>query len=69
MITNVTNPGTGLDGLKGFALQDVMIDLNTTGTNMNGSVFIPNPSVITIAMVCQIPLINLLCPLQSEDRR
>lgn len=42
-----------MNGLKGFELQDIMISLIPAkdGTNMNGSVSIPNPSVITVSMV------------------
>ncbi|RAO69376.1 uncharacterized protein BHQ10_005388 [Talaromyces amestolkiae] len=49
---NKTVAMNGLNGLKGFELQDIMISLIPAkdGTNMNGSVSIPNPSVITVAM-------------------
>jgi hypothetical protein len=42
-----------MNGLKGFELQDIMISLIPAkdGTNMNGSVSIPNTSVITVSMV------------------
>jgi len=48
----------GMNGLKGFELQDIMISLSaaTDGTNMNGSASIPNPSVITVSMVPPSPL-------------
>lgn len=49
-----------MNGLKGFELQDIMISLIPAkdGTNMNGSVSIPNPSVITVSMVPP-PLLSL----------
>lgn len=42
----------GLNGLKGFALTDFTIITETlkNGTNANGTVFIPNPSVATYDM-------------------
>lgn len=46
-----------MNGLKGFELQDIMISLTAAsdGTNMNGSVSIPNPSVVTVSMVRTSP--------------
>lgn len=54
--------GKGMNGLKGFELQDIMISLipGKDGTNMNGSVSIPNPSVITVSMVPPLPLFRPL---------
>jgi hypothetical protein len=39
-----------MNGLAGFALQDILIGSDLS--SMNGSVYIPNPSVITVPMVC-----------------
>ncbi|GAM37840.1 hypothetical protein TCE0_033r08097 [Talaromyces pinophilus] len=49
---NKTVAMNGMNGLKGFELQDIMISLIPAkdGTNMNGSVSIPNTSVITVSM-------------------
>lgn len=49
---NKTVTMNGMNGLQGFELQNIMISLTPAedGTNMNGSVSIPNPSVITVAM-------------------
>ncbi|EED17083.1 conserved hypothetical protein [Talaromyces stipitatus ATCC 10500] len=49
---NKTVTMKGLNGLKGFELQDIKISLTpgADGTNMNGTVFIPNPSAITVSM-------------------
>ena len=46
----------GLNGLKGFNVTQFQV-LTTPapdGANMVGTVYIPNPSVLTIAMVCQV---------------
>ncbi|KAL1970458.1 hypothetical protein VTN77DRAFT_4102 [Rasamsonia byssochlamydoides] len=44
----------GLNGLKGFDITDVNIlpttDSNSDSLEMNGTVYIPNPSVLTVAM-------------------
>lgn len=44
---------TGLDGLKGFDLTSfhVIFPALSDGTNMNGTVLIPNPSIMSIEMV------------------
>jgi hypothetical protein len=44
----------GLNKLKGFDVTDFHILLKTeNGRNMKGTVYIPNPSVMTITMVRQ----------------
>jgi hypothetical protein len=60
----------GLNGLKGFELQNIMISLTAAddGTNMNGSVSIPNPSVITVSMVPPPPLPSLSHPYILANR-
>lgn len=53
----VTHPG--LNKLKGFDVTDFHILLTTVnGRNMNGTVYIPNPSVMTLSMVC--PTIHVM---------
>lgn len=49
----LTNCVAGLDGLKGFTLSNVTISAapGPDGTNMNGTINLPNPSVITVPMV------------------
>lgn len=49
----VLNVSAGLSGLKGFALSNVTISAapGADGTNMNGTINIPNPSVVTVPMV------------------
>lgn len=49
---NKTIPLTGLSGLKGFNVTDFQIVLSglPDGHNMNGTVYIPNPSIITIEL-------------------
>lgn len=43
---------TGLNKLKGFDVTDFHILLKSVNDrNMNGTVYIPNPSVMTITMV------------------
>lgn len=49
---DANNTDTGLNKLKGFDVTDFHIMLETkNGRNMNGTVYIPNPSVMTINMV------------------
>lgn len=44
--------GTGLNQLKGFDVPEFHILLQEeNGRNMNGTVLIPNPSVMTLNMV------------------
>lgn len=45
--------GAGLNGLDGLNVTDAKLiqPKEKDGTNMRGNVFIPNPSVMTIAMV------------------
>ncbi|EEA21337.1 hypothetical protein EYB25_007393 [Talaromyces marneffei] len=49
---NKTITMKGMGGLKGFELQNMMISLTPAadGTNMNGTVFIPNPSVVSVEL-------------------
>lgn len=49
----------GLGGLKGFSLSNVTISptAGADGTNMNGTVSIPNPSVVTVPMVRPLNLL------------
>lgn len=52
MRTTETNGITGLNKLKGFDVTEFHILLTPkNGRNMNGIVYIPNPSVMTIDMV------------------
>lgn len=50
-------PSVGLNGLKGFNVTSFQILLTTAadGANMVGKVYIPNPSIMTMEMVC-LPL-------------
>lgn len=47
-----TNNGPGLNGLKGFNVTDfeLITTAQTDGSNANGTVFMPNPSVTTYEM-------------------
>lgn len=46
----------GLNKLKGFDVTEFHIMLEAqNGRNMNGTVYIPNPSVMTITMVRSTP--------------
>ncbi|OKL59514.1 hypothetical protein UA08_05107 [Talaromyces atroroseus] len=45
---NKTVTMNGLNGLRGFSLEDLMIASDLT--NLNGTALIPNPSIITVAM-------------------
>ena len=48
----ILNANTGLNKLKGFDVTEFHIMLEpVNGRNMNGTVYIPNPSVMTITMV------------------
>lgn len=43
---------TGLNGLKGFNITSFnLMSPKPDGIDMNGTVYIPNPSVLTVAMV------------------
>lgn len=44
----------GLNGLKGFNVTGVKLNLSAPAgqPNLKGFAFIPNPSVLTVAMVC-----------------
>lgn len=56
----------GLNKLDGFNVTEFQI-LTTpvNGRNMNGTVFIPNPSVMTIHMVCPKFIVQADMPFQS----
>lgn len=58
---NKTTTYKGLNGLKGFNVTDVKLNLSATAgePNLFGTAFIPNPSVLTIEMVCQTLLFLL----------
>lgn len=43
---------TGLNKLEGFKLSKMHLEDGPNGANLKGNVFIPNPSVMTITMVC-----------------
>jgi len=48
---NKTTTYKGLNGLKGFNVTDIKLNLTaTSGPNLKGNAFIPNPSLITVAM-------------------
>jgi len=49
----------GLNKLQGFAVTDFSIELKAEpdGTNMIGTVYIPNPTVMTLTMVSSSPLL------------
>lgn len=51
---NTTATYRGLNGLKGFNVTGAKIDLKAApgAPNLNGFAYIPNPSLLTIAMVC-----------------
>jgi hypothetical protein len=49
---NKTTTYKGLNGLKGFNVTDVKINLTAlSGPNLVGNAFVPNPSVLTVEMV------------------
>lgn len=56
---NTTTTHKGLNGLKGFNVTDAKINITETRKtfpNLHGNAYIPNPSVLTIAMVyCTSP--------------
>jgi len=47
---NTTLTYKGLNGLKGFNVTDVRLNLTATGPNLKGTAFVPNPSYITVTM-------------------
>lgn len=54
--STLTNSPSGLNKLTGFGIPDFHIMVEpVNGRNMNGTVYIPNPSVMTINMVRPTP--------------
>jgi len=56
-VVTILNNFAGLNKLNGFNVTAFSIELTpeADGTNMIGTVYIPNPTVMTIAMVRPLP--------------
>lgn len=66
----MTKYSLGLNNFNGFNVTsfEIKLEAESDGTNMIGTVYIPNPSVMTISFVCfPLPHIHQLGSANSDD--